>query len=199
MSRILKSLFDTPSGVRVILASGSPRRRALLSDIGWSFEVVVHDIDESPRFGESPEALCLRLAELKARDAADRYKNVLVIGADTIVLMDGVVLGKPADKADAVRMLSLLQGGTHEVLTGFAVVWNGLTRSRVEKTAVRFRSLDDDDIQSYVDTKEGLDKAGAYAIQGKGSLLVAGIEGDYFNVVGLPLCSLSSMIEEWET
>ncbi|GHT00665.1 Maf-like protein [Synergistales bacterium] len=198
MSCILKSLFDIPSGVRVILASGSPRRRALLTEIGWSFDVVLPDVDETPKTGETPQALCLRLAESKVLSVACRYKNALVIGADTIVLIDGAALGKPIDKADAIRMLSLLQGRTHEVLTGYALVWDGRARSRVEKTAVRFRPLGHDDIQSYVDTKEGLDKAGAYAIQGKGSLLVAGIDGDYFNVVGLPLCSLRMMIEEWE-
>ncbi|GHS91123.1 Maf-like protein [Synergistales bacterium] len=163
-----------------------------------SFDVVVPDVDESPKPGETPEALCLRLAESKARAVAGLNSGALVIGADTIVLNDGVTLGKPKDKADAIRMLSLLQGGTHEVLTGFAVVWDGRARSRVEKTAVRFRPLETADIQSYADTGEGLDKAGAYAIQGKGSLLVSGVEGDYFNVVGLPLCSLVAMIiEEW--
>ena len=178
----------------ILLASGSPRRRALLTELGWSFDCVVPDVDESPLPGEAPEALCERLARTKAESLGDR-EGALVLAADTIVAVDGRILGKPADPAEGREMLSLLQGRGHEVLTGIALRWAGRTVSAVERTAVRFRPLTAGEIAAYLATGEGTDKAGSYAIQGKGSLLVSAIEGDYFNVVGLPLCRLGMLME----
>jgi septum formation protein len=123
-------------------------------------------------------------------------EGILIVAADTIVVIDGGVLGKPAGKDESVHMLKRLQGRTHEVLTGVSVIGKGKILSAMERTKVNFRALGDDAIRAYAETGEGSDKAGAYAIQGKGSLLVASIEGDYFNVVGLPLCRLSLMIGE---
>ena len=183
--------------VEVILASGSPRRRELLSALGWKFRVAVPCVDESPLPCEPPEALCARLAEAKAASVRTaEAENVLIVAADTIVTVDGVTLGKPADGEDSLRMIRLLQGRTHEVMTGVAASWNGRALRGLERTWVTFRPLDDEAARAYVETGEGMDKAGAYAIQGKGALLVSSIEGDYFNVVGLPLCRLGAMIEE---
>jgi septum formation protein len=185
--------------VDIVLASGSPRRRELLQGLGWNFRVVVPDVDETPRPGEMPEALCTRLARAKA-DAVTGVMAIdgtaLVIAADTVVVADGDMLGKPAGKDESLRMMRRLQGRAHEVLTGVGVRWKGRALDGLERTVVRFRSLGDAALQAYVETGEGMDKAGAYAIQGKGSLLVSSIDGDYFNVVGLPLCRLGSMIEK---
>lgn len=183
-------------GLRLRLASGSPRRRALLHDLGWEFDVCSPEVDERPCPGEAPERLCERLARLKAEAGAEGAgKDALVLAADTIVVIDGRVLGKPTDREDARRMLSLLQGREHHVMTGVALRWSGRTISGVERTTVRFRQLTDAEVAAYAATGEGDDKAGAYAIQGKGALLVSAIEGDYFNVVGLPLCRLGRMLE----
>lgn len=178
---------------RLLLASGSPRRRSLLHELGWDFDVVSPDVDETPLKGEAPYELCERLAQLKAQSAGD--SGALVLAADTIVVVDGKILGKPVDREDAIRMLSLLQGREHQVMTGVALRWRKETLSGLERTAVRFRPLSPNQIRAYADTGEGDDKAGAYAIQGRGALLVSAIEGDYFNVVGLPLCLLGRMME----
>ncbi|MBQ9564794.1 MAG: septum formation inhibitor Maf [Synergistaceae bacterium] len=182
--------------MRILLASGSPRRRALLKDLGWEFEVCSPDVDESHLPNERPEALCERLSRLKAKAVTGVDDATLVIAADTIVVVDGKVLGKPADREDARRMLGLLQGRAHEVMTGVALRRGGQLLSGLERTAVHFRPLSEDEIAAYAATGEGDDKAGAYAIQGRGALLIASIEGDYFNVVGLPLCRLGRMLEE---
>jgi septum formation protein len=179
----------------IVLASGSPRRRDLLKGLGWDFRVLVPEIDESPRAGESPEELCLRLAAAKAQ-AVDSDEASLIVAADTIVVADGDVLGKPADEDESLKMIRRLQGRVHEVLTGMGIRWKKQVSTGLERTRVRFRSLDETALRAYVQTGEGMDKAGAYAIQGRGSLLVSSIEGDYFNVVGLPLCRLGSMLEE---
>ncbi|MDR1979378.1 MAG: Maf family protein [Synergistaceae bacterium] len=181
--------------LEIILASGSPRRRELLKGLGWNFQVLVPEIDESPRAGELPKELCVRLAATKAH-AADSDENSLVVAADTIVVVDGDVLGKPVNEDESLRMIRRLQGRVHEVLTGVGIRWKKRMSTGLERTRVRFRPLDDAAARAYVETGEGRDKAGAYAIQGRGSLLVSSIEGDYFNVVGLPLCRLGTMIEE---
>jgi septum formation protein len=192
----------TAKDFRIVLASGSPRRRDLLEGLGWDFETAVSDVDESALPGETPEALCVRLAEAKAsavaesRNLVHSHENTLVIGADTIVLVDGSVLGKPRDKLDSVSMVRRLQGRAHEVLTGLVLIWGKTVMRGLERTTVRFRPLDDAAVRAYADTGEGMDKAGAYAVQGKGALLVSAVEGDYFNVVGLPLCRLGLMLEE---
>jgi septum formation protein len=179
----------------IVLASGSPRRRELLKGLGWSFRVLVPEIDETPLAGESPEELCLRLAAAKAR-AVGGDGGALVIAADTVVVVDGDALGKPADESDSLRMIRRLQGRSHEVLTGVGICWKNRVSTGLERTRVCFRPLDDEALRAYVKTGEGMDKAGAYAIQGQGSLFVSSIEGDYCNVVGLPLCRLGAMLEE---
>ena len=193
----LTTLFSGKALCRVCLASGSPRRRALLKELGWDFETVSPDVDESPLSGERPEALCERLARLKAEAGAKTAgPEFLVLAADTIVVVDGRVLGKPAGREEACAMLRLLQGRAHEVMTGLALSLGKKLLSAVERTIVHFRPLTEDEARAYAATGEGDDKAGAYAIQGKGALLVSAIEGDYFNVVGLPLCRLGRMLEE---
>ena len=154
------------------------------------------DADESHSPDEEPAGLCARLSRLKAQAGAQRFPDAVVIAADTIVVIDGQVLGKPADREDAVRMLKMLQGREHEVLTGLSVCLNEQVMTHVERTCVKFRPLSENEIAAYVMTGESDDKAGAYAVQGKGSLLIDGIVGDYFNVVGLPVCRLGMMLHE---
>lgn len=167
-----------------------------MSSLGLSFEIYKPDVDESHSESEEPEELCARLSRLKASAGAKEFPEALIIAADTIVVIDGQVLGKPHDRADAVRMLTMLQGREHEVLTGLSVCMNGRVMSHVEHTRVKFRSLCDEEIRAYASTGECDDKAGAYAVQGIGSLLVEGITGDYFNVVGLPVCRLGLMLQD---
>lgn len=186
-------MFDI-SVPKIILASASPRRRDLLSSLGWAFEVYNPQVDETPVEGESPADLCARLSVAKARDV--KNDDALVIAADTVVAVGGEIFGKPADEADAFKMLSVLSGKEHRVFTGVAVSFGGKTICRVEETAVRFHSLSSGDIMAYIKTGEPMDKAGAYAVQGLGSLLVKKIDGDYFNVVGLPLQLLGNMFRE---
>lgn len=172
----------------VILASQSPRRRELLALIGIAHEVRPADIDESYREGESPEQHCERLARGKAETLAARASgDAIIIGSDTIVVVDGMVLGKPADAGDATRMLRLLSGRSHTVLTAVAVSRRGRVESAVERVTVTFRRLDDSEIAAYIATREPMDKAGAYGIQGYGATIVSRIEGDYFAVMGLAL------------
>lgn len=183
--------------MRLVLASSSPRRQAFLRDLGWDFHIEPSNIDESYILGETPEEMALRLAVSKALDVWRRSRENWVIGADTIVVIDGTVLGKPADEEEAKRMIRMLQGRTHTVMTGAAVVRpDGGMLSCVEKTDVTFRSMTEDEAEAYVEQGESMDKAGAYAIQGKGMLLVERVDGCYFNVVGLPLERLSRMLAE---
>jgi len=175
----------------LILASASPRRRELLSYINPDFTAVALDLDESlpdwmpPR--EGVEVLALR----KARAAAQLYPNDTVIGADTTVALDGVIYGKPADEADALRILRELSGREHMVYTGVAVISPSGERVFSEETSVRFIEMSDEDIRAYVRSGEPMDKAGAYGIQGWGALFVSGIRGDFYNVMGLPVCKLA--------
>ena len=180
---------------QIILASGSPRRKSLLESIGITFTIYRTDTDESRLPNESPANYCMRLARSKAIAGAKHFPDSLIIAADTIVVIDGEILGKPHDRTDAVRMLKALQGREHEVITGLAVVSNGREQIHAEHSAVRFRTLNDSEISAYVSTGECDDKAGAYAVQGLGSLIVEGINGDYYNVVGLPLCALGRMLK----
>lgn len=182
----------------IILASASPRRQELLKLLIPEFEVVVSDFVEDPApSGQSPEEFAVEAALEKARDVARRYPEALVIGADTVVVVDGQVLGKPTDADDARRMLRLLAGRSHQVHTGLAAVARDAEASACERTEVWFRPLPAQLIEGYVATGEPLDKAGAYAIQGRGCVLVERIEGCYFNVVGLPLYRLSRMLEQF--
>jgi septum formation protein len=183
--------------VRVVLASGSPRRRELLRMIGIAHEVMPADIDESYFPGEPPPAHAERLAREKGRVMAERHPDALVISADTIVVIDGEVLGKPRDVAEAARMLRALSGRTHVVFTAIAVARHGRVESAVEAVAVTFRDLSDSEIAAYIATGEPMDKAGSYGIQGYGATIVDRIDGDYFAVMGLPLRRLVALLERF--
>jgi septum formation protein len=187
----------------LVLASASPRRRALLEQVGYRFEVHPAHIPEDPTPGEDPIVYVTRLARKKAEmvfreitKAGPRTeKNLVVLGADTTVTLDNTILGKPADEADAARMLRLLSGRTHRVITGVAVVTADGTEGAAEATAVRFLTLSDAEIAEYVASGESMDKAGAYAIQGRAARWIPRIEGCYFNVMGLPLALVCSLLD----
>jgi septum formation protein len=182
----------------LILASASPRRRELLAQAGFTFDVAPADVPEIRKPGEDPIRFVTRLAREKAEAVISREDvppDALILGADTIVLLDEEVLGKPRDPADAARMLRLLSGRTHQVITGVCLAKGRERQRAAEVTFVRFTTLSDQEIEEYVATGEPLDKAGAYAIQGYASRWVPRIHGCYFNVVGLPLALVSSMIE----
>lgn len=182
----------------VILASASPRRRELLALIFGDFRVLPSEFEESLVPSElAPADHVVYSASAKARDVAARAADSLVIGADTIVVVDGEILGKPADEADAARMLRALSGRTHEVYTGITVILGDTERTGVERTEVAFRELSDETISRYIASGEPMDKAGAYAIQGKGAVLIKCISGCYPNVVGLPLYRLSALLGEF--
>lgn len=180
---------------RLVLASQSPRRSELLGRLGLKFEVRPADIDETYVDHEMPADHAERLAREKALAIAAVEPDAMVIGSDTIVLLDSDVLGKPRDRADAVRMLGRLAGREHEVYTAVAVVAGGRVESGLERVRVRFRPLSPRDCEEYVTTGEPMDKAGAYGIQGFGSALVEAIQGDYFAVMGLPVVRTLALIE----
>jgi septum formation protein len=184
------------TALRVILASQSPRRRELLALVGIAHEVRPADIDETYLAGEQPPAHAERLARGKCAVIAGHEPDALVIGSDTIVVVDGDVLGKPTDEADAARMLRRLAGRSHVVVTAVAVAWRGETRSAVEQVDVTFHPLSDGDIEAYIATREPMDKAGAYGIQGYGATIVERVDGDYFAVMGLPLQLLVRVMRE---
>ena len=179
--------------VPVILASSSPRRRELLSLIGLEHEVRPADVDESLHAGEIPWAYAERLARAKA--AASARRGAVSIGSDTIVVVDGEVLGKPRDEADAAAMLRRLSGRSHTVMTAIAIAYEGTVTSDVVKVGVTFRTLRDDEIADYIKTREPMDKAGAYGIQGFGATIVHGVDGDYFAVMGLPVNRMVRLLE----
>ncbi len=183
-------------GLRVILASQSPRRRELLRQVGIDHEVMPADVDETYLAHEAPPPHAERLARLKAATLAAEHPHALVIGADTIVVIDGMVLGKPADAADARRMLARLSGRTHWVYTAVAVARDGQLVSGVEAVEVTFRPLSPQQVDAYVATGEPMDKAGGYGIQGFGATLVERIHGDYFAVMGLALGRLVQLLRE---
>lgn len=184
------------SAPRVVLASASPRRHDLLHLIGIAHEVVPADIDESVRPRESPRKHAERLAREKAVAVSARDSGIVAIGADTIVIIDKKILGKPANTVDAGSMLNLLNGREHTVVTAVAVARGKKVCSGVEEVSVKFRELTDDEIDAYIATGEPMDKAGAYGIQGYGATIVERIEGDYFAVMGLPLVRLVSLLAE---
>jgi septum formation protein len=171
----------------LVLASASPRRAELLGGLGVPFTRRAVDVDETPAAGEAAEVTARRLAETKARAAVLPGEDAVVLGADTVVVVDGEVLGKPRDAREAAGMLRRLSGRPHEVITGVALAEGDSLRSGVARTRVVFRALEDEDIHALVHSGEARDKAGAYGIQGLAALVVERIEGDYFNVVGLPL------------
>ncbi len=173
---------------KLILASGSPRRKELLTAAGWPFEAIVAGIDESVRPNEEPAVYVQRLALSKAEAVAASLDSGLVLGADTTVVVDHQILGQPVDDADARRMLNLLNNKWHEVLTGVALVRvGGESRVEYETTRVRFALMSEREIDWYVATGEARGKAGAYGIQGAAGLFIEEIRGDYFNIVGLPI------------
>lgn len=174
---------------RLVLASGSPRRAEILRAVGWPFEAEAADVDESLGAGESPTRYVERLAREKAARVARSRLFGLVLGADTVVVCEGEILGKPRDDREARRMLRLLSGRWHDVLTGVALVRAEDSRTEVSHalTRVRFCRMTDGEIDWYVGTNEPADKAGAYAVQGRAALFIEGLEGDYWNVVGLPV------------
>ena len=181
--------------LRVILASQSPRRRELLALIGIAHEVWPADINEDVRAGESAVAYTERLAREKATVIAAQHPDAYVIAADTTVVVDGDILGKPADAAEAGVMVRRLSGRSHTVCTGIAVAHGSQTESAVEQVGVTFRALTDAEIAAYVATGEPMDKAGAYGIQGWGATIVERVDGDYFSVMGLGLRRLVELFE----
>jgi septum formation protein len=202
----------------LVLASASPRRRELLTQAGFSFRVQAAHIPEDPYPNEDPIAYVTRLAREKAQTVFDQLSKpaanppetaasiavnpaaepLVVLGADTTVTLDNHILGKPEDAADAARMLRLLSGRTHRVITGVAVATSQSTEVAAEVTAVRFLTLSDEEIAAYIATGEPMDKAGAYAIQGRAARWIPRIEGDYFNVVGLPIALVSTLLESYK-
>lgn len=181
----------------LVLASASPRRQEILRNAGIPFEVQVANVDETVRHGESPRECVQRLAREKARVVAAQRSRDFVLGADTIVVVDGEILGKPRNGEDAVHMLGLLRGREHEVITGVCLIApDGTEEVRSEVTRVKVGEISEDEIREYVRSGEPMDKAGAYAIQGIASRWIPRIEGDYFNVVGLPMALVWRMLKE---
>ena len=181
--------------MRFVLASQSPRRQQLLQLLRVSFVVRPADIDEAMYPNLPPQQEVSRVSKLKA-EATPREPGDVVIAADTIVVLQDKVLGKPADKADAIAMLRALSGRDHQVMTGITVLRDGKAATHTEITDVQFRPLTEDEILRYVETGEPMDKAGSYGIQGYAAPFVEGIRGDYYNVMGLPVCRLQQMLQE---
>jgi septum formation protein len=183
-------------GPGLILASASPRRARILRDLGLVFEVVVSQVDESMGADEDPAAAAERLAREKARAVAGQGRGLPVLAADTLVVCDGRVLGKPASPLESARMLRLLSGRTHEVMTGVCAIAGAVERSGVERTSVTFDPIDEAEIAWYVATGESDDKAGAYHVDGRGALFIRSIEGSPSNVAGLPVTLVRRLLRE---
>lgn len=182
---------------KLILASASPRRKEILESVGLKFDICVSNYEEDLGMKKEPRALARFLSRKKAEEVADKHKNAIIIAADTFIVFRDKLLGKPHTAKEAVRMLTMLNGKAHSVITGFTVLDTGTQKrvSRSIETKVYFKKLTQKEIKAYVNTKEPLDKAGAYAIQGLGALFVEKIEGDFLNVVGLPLAALSETLK----
>lgn len=177
---------------KLILASASPRRAEILTSVGWEFTKDTSEIDEIEFEGETPEDYVQRLAREKAEAVARKYENALVLGADTTVVINNQIIGKPADLSEARKMLKMLSGNWHEVLTGVALIENSKFKVQnsklgIQKTRVKFAEMTQEEIEFLVEKGEPLDKAGAYAVQAQAALFIEKIEGDYWNVVGLPI------------
>lgn len=185
--------------MRIILASKSPRRREILENLGLEFDIIVADADESSDIRE-PDELVMTLAARKGRAVLEKIgddtEDALIIACDTLVYADGEFLGKPRDRADAERMIRKLSGDHHYVISGIYLSYKGREVRAAASTKVIFDTLTDSDVKAYLDTSEPYDKAGAYAIQGKASAYISGIEGDYFNVVGLPVNLLCKTLKK---
>ena len=184
--------------MNIVLASASPRRRELLTMLGVKdFKIIPAEGDEIIEQGLSPSEVVCALSRAKAEEVSKKCVALdVAIAADTIVVLDGAILGKPLNKSDAFRMLKLLSGRAHEVYTGVTIMQGEKVFSEFERTLVRFRAITDREIEAYIKTGEPMDKAGSYGAQGIGALFIEGIEGDFFNVMGLPLCRLSKMLEQ---
>lgn len=183
--------------MKLILASGSPRRRELLEKLNIPFEVIISACDETLPAHIPAEDAAEMLAVRKAAAVAKLHPDAVVIGADTTVILGDEILGKPVDEADCKRMLRLLSGRQHRVITGVAIFWSGHSASFSDETTVQFYPLSDAEIDVYAATQEPYDKAGAYGIQGQGALLIAGIHGDYYNVMGLPIARLARQLRDF--
>ena len=181
----------------ILLASASPRRKEILQSAGIAFEIFPSDAQETKNDGADIGAQVVENAVRKASDVSAKHRGRVVLGADTLVTADGKALGKPKDRADAKRMLRFLSGRTHEVMTGICITDGKCTKTALSVTRVTFRTLDDKLIERYVSTGECDDKAGAYGIQQKGCILVERIDGDYFSVVGLPICQVCQILEQF--
>ncbi len=195
---------------KIVLASGSPRRAEILNSVGWKFTKDVADIDESELIGESPEKYVQRLAREKAEIVAARHEDIYVLGADTTVVIDEQILGKPSDLEDARRMLRMLSGNWHEVLTGVALVQSPKSEVQslkseelnfkslvgIQSTKVKFAEMSQSEIDFLVEKGAPLDKAGAYAVQAQAALFIEKIEGDYWNVVGLPISLVYDLMKK---
>lgn len=181
----------------LVLASQSPRRKELLEVLGVPFSIVVPAIDESPKLGESPEDYAVRVAREKALDVASRVSKSIILSADTVVTVDGEILGKPFDRADAIAMLTKLSGREHLVFTAVCVLnqVEDVMRDALEKTVVSFRQLTRREIEDYIGRENVMDKAGAYAIQGFASVFIPRISGSYSNVMGLPLARVYELLD----
>lgn len=185
--------------MNIILASASPRRKEILENVNVKFTVVASDIDEVILENEPPKELVKRLAFEKCMDIARKNKDALVIGADTIVVLNNHILGKPNNEEDAYNMVKLLSGKKHQVITGISLINLSSDKKVIDYVVseVTFKDLSEETIRDYINTKESLDKAGAYGIQGYGGLLVENINGDYFNIVGLPISRISDLLREY--
>lgn len=184
--------------MNIILASASPRRKEILENASVKFEVMASSIEELTLDGESPCQMVMRLAFEKGMDIASIQKSDLIISADTIVVIDNTVLGKPKNEIEARKMITSLSGRTHQVITGISLINLDNNKKIIDYVIsnVKFKNLSEEDINDYIRTKESLDKAGAYGIQGYGALLVDEIQGDYFNIVGLPISRLSDLLKK---
>lgn len=188
-----------PEKRKIVLASASPRRKEILEITGLEFSVDAGDYEEDMELALTPHQLAIFLSSEKAKTISVKYPNAIVIAADTFIVFKGRLLGKPHTYGEAVRMLTLLNGKQHSVITGFTIIdtKTGKRLSRSVETRVYFKKMTAQEIKAYVKTREPLDKAGAYAIQGLGGVIVKKIEGDYFNVMGLPLNSLTDVLKKF--
>jgi septum formation protein len=193
---MLNGRFSTIKLPKMVLASGSPRRAEILNSVGWEYTKIVPDIDESVLDGESPEDYVQRLAREKALATAPGHGLECVLAADTTVVIDHHILGKPENEEDARRMLRILSGRWHDVLTGVAVVYRGEVGVGMQRTGVKFAEMNDGEIEYLVQYGNPYDKAGGYAVQAQAALFIEGINGDYWNVVGLPVNLVYSLMKK---
>jgi septum formation protein len=182
---------------KIILASQSPRRKKILEQVGLDFDVVVSDFDEAKIKFKTPQEMVEKLSLEKVKIIAKKYPKAIIIGADTTVIFKNEIIGKPKSKADAFRILRLLSGNTHEIVTGFTVIKGNKSITKHVISKVRFKKMTEAEIKAYIATGEPMDKAGGYGIQERGSLFIESIDGDYFNVVGLPIFAVAEALKEF--